>query len=364
MSNTEASGNRTDALVERLFMATIDTMEEVASIHVGGRLGFYRALAEDGPATPAELASRTATAERYVREWLEQQAVAGFLAVENTEAEAGERRYSLPPEHRPVFVDELDLHYLVGFAQCAIGMLRPIDALLDAYRSGGGVPYEAYGPDLVAGIAAGNRPQFHNLLAGWFGEIQEVDARLRVEPAARVADVGCGVGWSSIAIAHAYPNAIVDAIDIDTESVEAARSNVAAAGLTERVHPRTHDASRSDLGGRYDLITVFEALHDMNHPVDALRSFRASLTDGGCVVIADERVADRFTAPGDEIERLDYGFSILHCVPVANLDEDSAATGTVIRSDTVRAYATEAGFGRVDILPIDHDLWRFYLLAD
>jgi SAM-dependent methyltransferase len=226
------------------------------------------------------------------------------------------------------------------------------------------VPYEAYGPDLVAGIAAGNRPQFHNLLAGWFGEIQEVDARLRVEPAARVADVGCGVGWSSIAIAHAYPNAIVDAIDIDTESVEAARSNVAAAGLTERVHPRTHDASRSDLGGRYDLITVFEALHDMNHPVDALRSFRASLTDGGCVVIADERVADRFTAPGDEIERLDYGFSILHCVPVANLDEDSAATGTVIRSDTVRAYATGAGFGRVDILPIDHDLWRFYLLAD
>ena len=109
-----------------------------------------------------------------------------------------------------------------------------------------------------------------------------MDARLRAQPAARVADVGCGTGWSSIAIAQAYPDAIVDAIDIDAESVEAARSNVAAAGLSKRVHPRTHDASESDLGGRYDLITVFEALHDMNHPVDALRSVRASLTDGGC----------------------------------------------------------------------------------
>jgi SAM-dependent methyltransferase len=363
MSITEASGNRTDALVERLFMATVDTLE-VASVHVGGRLGFYRALAEGGPTTPPELASRTGTAERYVREWLEQQAVAGFLGVENAEAEASERRYSLPPEYRPVFVDEVDLHYMVGFLQCVIGMLRPIDAVLDAYRSGAGVPYDAYGPDLVVGIAAGNRPQFHNLLAGWFGEIAEVDARLRAEPAARVADVGCGLGWSSIAIAQAYPDAIVDAIDIDAESVEAARRNVAGAGLSERVHPRTHDASHPDVGGRYDLITVFEALHDMNHPVQALRTLRASLADGGCVVIADERVADRFTAPGDEIERLDYGFSILHCLPVANLHEDSAATGTVIRADTVRAYATDAGFRRVGILPIDHDLWRFYLLAD
>ncbi len=115
-----------------------------------------------------------------------------------------------------MFVDELDLHYMVGFLQCVIGMLRPIDALVDAYRSVAGVPYEAYGPDLVVGIAAANRPQFHNLLAGWFGEIPEVDARLRAEPAARVADVGCGLGWSSIAIAQAYPDAIVDAIESPT----------------------------------------------------------------------------------------------------------------------------------------------------
>jgi SAM-dependent methyltransferase len=361
MSTTEASGNVTDALVERLFMAAIGTME-VASVHVGGRLGFYRALAEGGDATPGELAGRTGTAERYVREWLEQQAVAGFLAVHDAGSDAGARRYSLPEAHRAVFVDEEHLSYLTGFAQCVMGVLRPMDALVEAYRSGAGVPYEAYGADAVDGIAAANRPQFHNLLADWFAAIPDVDARLRDDPPARVADLGSGSGWSSIAMARAYPKATVDAMDVDADSIANARANITAAGLSDRVRPVVHDASDPDLGGRYDLITIFEALHDMNHPVEALRTAGNSLAEDGSVLIADERVAERFTAPGDEIERLDYGFSVLHCLPVASLDEDSAATGTVIRADTVRAYAAEAGFGRFDVLPIEHDLWRFYRL--
>jgi SAM-dependent methyltransferase len=244
-----------------------------------------------------------------------------------------------------------------------MGVVRPIDMVIEAYRSGTGVPYEAYGADAVEGIASANRPQFHNLLADWFASIPEVDARLRAEPPAHVADVGCGSAWSSIALARAYPSARVDAIDVDSESIDAASGNIAAAGLNARVRPVLHDASDPDLGERYDLITIFEALHDMNHPVDALRSARKSLAEEGSMVIADERVADRFTAPGDEIERFDYGFSVLHCLPVASLDKDSAATGTVIRTDTVRAYAEEAGFSRLDVLPIDHDLWRFYRLV-
>jgi hypothetical protein len=138
----EASSSETEALVERLFGAAIDTLE-IASVHVGGRLGFYRSLAGEGDATPRELAERTGTAERYVREWLEQQAVAGFLSVDDPEAEAGERRYGLPAAHRPVFVDEEDLNLLTPLATLAMGVLRPIDALLEAYRSGDGVPYEA-----------------------------------------------------------------------------------------------------------------------------------------------------------------------------------------------------------------------------
>jgi SAM-dependent methyltransferase len=185
----------------------------------------------------------------------------------------------------------------------------------------------------------------------------------RPAPPARIADVAAGTAQSSIAIARAYPQVSVDAVDVDEASVAVAQANVADAGLADRVRPILHDASDPDLGGRYDLVTIFEALHDMNHPVEALKAARASLADGGSVVIADERVAERFTAPGDEIERLNYGFSVLHCLAVGLLDDDSAGTGTVMRPDTVRAYAAEAGFGRVDVLPIEHDFWRFYRLV-
>ena len=351
----------TDALVERLFGAVISSLE-VAAVHLGGRLGFYRALA-DGAATPAELAARTGTVERYVREWLEQQAVAGFLSVEDADAAPGERRYELPPAHRAVFVDEENLNYLTPLAALAVGVTEPMDALVAAYRSGGGVPYEDYGANVREGIEAINRPMFVNQLAGWLASIPEVDARLRAEPPARVADLACGSAWSSVAIARAYPKVVVDAIDIDAASIEAARAKVAAEGMADRVRPAVHDASDPKLSGRYDLVTIFEALHDMNHPVEALRTARGMLVDGGSVVIADERVAERFTAPGDEIERFNYGWSVLHCLAVGMLDPDSAGTGTVIRPDTVRSYATRAGFGRVDVLPIDHDFWRFYRLV-
>jgi hypothetical protein len=153
-------GSATDALVERLFLATVDTLE-IASVHLGGRLGFYRALADGGQATPGELAARTGTTERYVREWLEQQAVAGFLAVDNPDATTGERRYRLPAEHRPVFVEEEDLNYLTPLATLAIAVCGPMEALLDAYRTGGGVPYEAY--DLHEAVGAINRPQYVHL---------------------------------------------------------------------------------------------------------------------------------------------------------------------------------------------------------
>jgi hypothetical protein len=154
----------------------------------------------------------------------------------------------------------------------------------------------------------------------------------------------------------------VDAIDADVESIETARRNITAAGLADRVRPIINDVSESGLDGRYDLITMFEALHDLNHPVEALRAARGLLADGGSVVVADERVAERFTAPGDELERFNYGWSVLHCLPIAMLDEDSAGTGTAIRPDTVREYATQAGYSRVEVLDIEHDFWRFYRL--
>jgi SAM-dependent methyltransferase len=360
MSTATAPPAQTEELVERLFTAAIDTLE-IASVHIGGRLGLYRVLADGGEATPGELAARTGTVERYVREWLEQQAVAGFLSVDDPDADAGERRYRLPAAHRAVLVDEENLNLLTPLATLAIGVCAPMEALLQAYRTGGGVPFEAYGiHDAIGEI---NRPQFVNLMAGWLAAIPEVDARLRALPPARVADVACGTAWSSIAIARPYPEVAVDALDVDAESIETAHRNVAAAGLADRVKPAVHDASNPELGGGYDLVTIFEALHDMNHPVEALRAARDSLAEGGIVLVANERVAERFSVPGDEIERLNYGFSVLHCLAVGLLDDDSAGTGTVMRPDTVRAYAGEAGFARVEVLPIEHDFWRFYRLV-
>jgi SAM-dependent methyltransferase len=204
---------------------------------------------------------------------------------------------------------------------------------------------------------------FDHLVGDWLAAVPGVDARLRALPPARVADVACGTARSSIAIARAYPNVIVDAIDVDARSIALAQAKVAAARLTDRVHPVCHEAGDALPGGPYDLVTIFEALHDMNHPVAALQAARASLADGGSVLVADERVADRFTVPADDIERLNYGFSVLHCLPVGMLQPDSAGTGTVLRADTVRAYATAAGFSRTDVLPIEHDLWRFYHLV-
>ncbi|HZN75207.1 MAG TPA: class I SAM-dependent methyltransferase [Micromonosporaceae bacterium] len=353
--------NATDALVERLFAAVIDTLE-VATVHLGGRLGFYRALADGGDATSIELAARTGCAERYVREWLEQQAVAGLLTVDAADAEPSARYYHLPAAHGPVLADENDLNYLTPLAGIAVDVLLPFEQLLDAYRTGAGVPFEAYGPALVDAIGAANRPQFANMIGDWLGSIPDVLARLRATPPARVGDVACGTAQSSIAIARAFPEVTVYALDVDATSIERARANIGAARLDGRVRAVLHDASDPDMGGPFDLITIFEALHDMNHPVAALRAVRANLAPGGSVVIADERVAERFSPPGDEIERANYGFSVLHCLAVGLLDEDSVGTGTVLRADTVRAYATSAGFARVDILPIEHDFWRFYRL--
>jgi len=351
-----------EGLAERIFGASIAALE-LAAIHIGDRLGFYRLLAEEGAATAGELARRAGTAPRYTREWLEQQAVAGIVSVDAPGVDPEERRYALPDGHRAVLVEEEDPSYTAPLARLTIGVMRPIERLVRAYRTGEGVPYEAYGEDTREGIATTNRPMFANELAGWLEAVPEVHERLRAQAPARVVDLACGSGWSSIAIARAYPEVTVDALDLDAASIDTARRNVATAGLADRVRPAARDAADPALTGRYDLVTIFEALHDMDHPVRALTAARGLLGPGGCVLVGDERVADRFDAPGDELERFNYGWSVLHCLAVGSMHADSARTGTVIRSDTVRRYAAEAGFGRVDVLPIENDFWRFYRLV-
>jgi 2-polyprenyl-3-methyl-5-hydroxy-6-metoxy-1,4-benzoquinol methylase len=202
-----------------------------------------------------------------------------------------------------------------------------------------------------------------NALAGWLAAVPDIDARLRAEPAARVADVACGTGWSSLAIARAYPLVQVDGFDLDEESIRLAQTNLAESEpeLEGRVRFEVRDAASLQRAA-YDLVTVFEAVHDLARPVEVLRALRALLADDGSVVIADERAAERSTAPGDDVERVFYVWSVLHCLPVGMAEQPSAGTGTAMRPDTLRAYAEEAGFGAFEILPTENDFWRFYRL--
>jgi SAM-dependent methyltransferase len=249
-------------------------------------------------------------------------------------------------------------------AQAVVACVRPIDALLDAFRSGDGVPYADYGADLHEGQARFTRPLFENLLATeWLPAVPEVHERLQADPPARVADVACGLGRSSIAIALGYPGVSVDGIDLDGTSIERARELLPGSGVEDRVTFHHADAADPGFAHRYDLVTVFEALHDMSYPVEVLRTLRALLADGGSVVIGDERTAERFSLDAGPVERLYYGFSVLHCLPVGMVGEDPAGTGTVIRESTVRAYAERAGFSGFEVLPIKNDFWRFYRLS-
>ena len=217
------AARRRDELVERLFQATLGAWD-VLGVYLGDRLGLYRALADSGPLTAGELALATGTHERYAREWLEQQAAGGILAVDDPATDAVARRYSLPAGHEEALLDESSLNYIAPIGRLVAACTRPIDALMDAFHSGDGVPYSDYGADLHEGQARFTRPMFENLIGTeWLPAVVDVHERLRSEPPARVADVACGEGRSSIAIARAYPKVHVDGVDSDEASIAAAR---------------------------------------------------------------------------------------------------------------------------------------------
>lgn len=350
-----------DALVERFFDSTLGAMD-LLTVYVGDRLGLYRALHENGPSTPSELAAAAGIHERYAREWLEQQALTGILAVDDPDAD--DRRYRLPEGHVEALLDDESLNLVAPFAQLVMACARPMDALLAAFRTGDGVPYADYGADLHEGQARFTRPLFDSLLGSeWFPAVPEMHERLQADPPARVADVACGQGRSSIAIARTYPKVTVDGIDLDEASIARARELLPGSGVEDRV--TFHHANAADPGfsERYDLVTIFEALHDMSYPVEVLETLRGLLVEGGSVIVGDERTADRFSLDAGPVERMYYGFSVLHCLPVGMVGEDPAGTGTVMRESTVRGYAQRAGFAGFEVLPIENDFWRFYRLS-
>jgi SAM-dependent methyltransferase len=359
-SRTEVDAR--EALAERL-VDDVTRALETLSVYLGLELGLYQALTNLETATEAEIANHTHIAPRYAREWLEQQATAGYLACDDPTRPAEERRYRLPPGHGEVLLDADSPYHTAPVAVILAGVARVLPQLLEAYRTGGGVPYAAYGPQMRRGIAALNRPMFlHELASTWLPAVPDLDQRLRAAPPARVLDLGCGLGASSIALARAYPRVQVLGVDLDQASIAEARAAAAEAGVADRVIFMVGDVARVASEAPFDLVTIFEALHDMGDPEAALRAARALLTDDGNVLIADERVADTFTAPGDPVERFMYGWSILHCLPATLAEHPVEATGTVLRASTVARWAAAAGSGGFEVLPIDNPFWRFYRL--
>ena len=352
-----------DALVGRLFEAGIG-MFEVMSVYVGDRLGLYRALHDGGPATAVELAARAGIDPRYALEWLEQQAVADILDVEGVDGEAADRRFSLPEAHVAPLLDPDSPYSIAPLGRATVACAKVLPELLTAYRTGGGIAWSDYGPDMIEAQGDFNRPW----LVGSFGSeilpaIPDIHARLTASPPARIADVACGVGWAAIAIALAYPGVRVDGFDLDHASIELARENAGNAGVADRVTFQARDIAEAGPGA-YDVVIVIEAIHDMTQPASVLASIRRLLRSGGVALIADERTEDAFTAPGSATERLFYGFSLFTCLPAAMTERPTAAIGTVLRADTMRRLGLEAGFSGVE--RIDEptpEMLRFYRMT-
>ncbi len=351
---------RRDALAGRLFEATLGAFDLLA-VHLGLDLGLYAALDSGGPADASELASRAGIHVRYAREWLEHQAVGGLLDVAEPSDDPERRRYALPAAYADVLLDRDHLSTMAPMPLFLTAAARTWPALLEAYRTGDGIDWNDY-PRLSEAQELANRPVFQRLLTQeWLPAIQDVHDRL-LAGGARVVDVAAGSGWSAIAMGRAYPQITVDGLDLDADAIARATENAAAAGLSDRVRFRVVDAGQHDLDRQYDVATIFEAVHDLARPVEVLTAVRHLLKPGGVAIVMDEKVAETFTAPGDDLERLMYSYSLFFCLANGLADRPSVGTGTVMRPETFRRYARDAGFRRIVILPIEHEVFRFYRL--
>ena len=352
-----ASSTEPPALEDQLIEKAISAAE-LFSIHIGRELNLYEELST--PRTAGELAQAAGINPRYGREWLEHQAVGGFVAVDNPDADPDERAYSLPARNREVLIDP-DSPLQVGpLADIIVGVGLVMDRVGDAYRTGDGVPCAAYGRLIREGQANINRPAFkHDLTQSWIPE-SVPDIHEKLKDGGRVADVGCGAGWSTIALGRAYPQAKVIGFDLDVASIEDAAANAAAEMVD--VAFRAADGAGVAREGPFDLVVILEALHDMANPVEVLSNVRSSLAAGGALLVADELVADRFHPNGDSMERMMYGWSVIHCLPASMAEPGSAALGTVLRRSMLEELARSAGFQSVETPDVDGGFFRIYVL--
>ncbi|MFI8993352.1 methyltransferase domain-containing protein [Streptomyces sp. NPDC053542] len=309
------------------------------TVSLGQRLGLYRALAEHGPLTPAQLAERTGISERYAVEWLHAQ-----LSAEYVQRQDSTDTYILPAGHVAVLADPDAVTYAAGFFTALKALYATEDLLVDAYRTGDGVGWAEHDPALDTGMGSFFEPTYqHRLISDWVPSLHDVSGKLAA--GGTVADVGCGVGHTTLLIAEAFPNATVHGFDYSEEAITLARQLAEDAGLSDRV---VFDVASADdyPGTGYDLVTFFNCLHDMGDPVAAAQHVRKSLDADGTWMLVESNVSPDDVDAGTPAARMFMALSAVMCLPVAVAQRGPHALGNHSGEQAFRAIATEAGFGR------------------
>ncbi len=312
--------------------ATLNT----ALVVMGDKLGLYRALAGSGPLTPSELAERTGVAERYVREWLNAQAAGEFV---NYDPDSG--RYALPPEQAVALTDESSPAYLPGFFQIALGSVIDSPRVMEASKTGAGIGWHDHVDDVYEGCERFFRPGYNaNLVSSWLPAFDGLVEKL--ERGASVADVGCGHGASTVLMAKTFPNSTFRGFDYHEGSITIARQRAEDAGVSERVSFAV--APAGSYAGSYDLVTMFDCLHDMGDPIGAARHVLSSLAADGTWLIVEPAAGDRVEDNLNPVGRAYYSFSTLLCTPSSLAQEVGLALGAQAGEARIRNVVSAAGF--------------------
>jgi SAM-dependent methyltransferase len=310
-----------------------------ATVVIGDKLGLYQALAA-GPATPGELAHHTSTHPRLVAEWLAAQAASGYVTYDPTDG----GRFSLSEEQAFALADEDGPMYLPGAFQVMVAAVKDEPKVTAAFRNGAGVPWHEHDPELFAGTERFFRPGYAaNLVSSWIPALDGVQAKL--EAGARVADVGCGHGASTLILAQAYPHSTFVGFDYHQPSIRHAQRVAANAGLAERCRFEVAPANAYP-GAGYGLVTIFDALHDMGDPVGAAAHIRRTLAPDGTFMLVEPYAADRLEDNLTPVGRAFYAASTLLCVPHSLSEAPGAALGAQAGEQRLREVVTAAGFSR------------------
>jgi SAM-dependent methyltransferase len=340
-------GEKLDQLAQHV-LADFGATASAPLVLIGDRLGLFRALADGAPLTSAELAERTGTHERYVREWLAAMAASGYVTLaagddEGDGAGDGADRFHLEPEQAAVFTDESSPVFLVGGFEVVLAAGRGVDRVTDAFRTGRGIGWADHDPALFPGAARFFRTGYAANTADWLRALDDVPAKLMA--GGRVADVGCGYGYSTMLMANAYPRSTFTGYDSHGPSIAAARRLAAEAGVAD--HVSFEVAGAHDFPGTgLDLVSYFICLHDMGDPVGALRHARDALAEDGTVLLVEPAAGDSVAANLGPVGRIQYSTSTLVCTPSSLAEDVGAALGAQAGPARLAAVAAEAGLSR------------------